>query len=138
MSEFSVMISDNGKGFFIHRAQRYKAREDGTYCNEALAGGEWHLGVADYFETYDQALKEAQKHGYLLASKSWIDIKEAARIADPKDFGWIKVKRHVDDPNANLEERLAVLQEHHVKETTFLLEKCRTLAELLLISHARG
>ena len=45
------------------------------------------------------------------------------------DYKWIKVKRYVDDPELPLETRLERLEDHHMKETTFLLDEIRKLAK---------
>lgn len=42
-------------------------------------------------------------------------------------YKWIKVPRYIDDESLSFEERLKRLQEHHIKETTFLIEKVREL-----------
>ena len=42
-------------------------------------------------------------------------------------YQWIKVPRYTDDESLTFEERLKRLQEHHIKETTFLIEKVREL-----------
>jgi len=47
------------------------------------------------------------------------------------DYKWIKVKRHTDDPHKSWEERYNVLAEHHLKETTFLINEVRSLAKQL-------
>lgn len=47
------------------------------------------------------------------------------------DYKWIKVKRHTDDPAKSWEERYKVLDEHHLKETTFLINEVRALAKQL-------
>ena len=44
---------------------------------------------------------------------------------------WIKVPRYVMDESKTWEERYRQLEEHHVRETTFLIEKVRELAEQL-------
>ena len=44
-------------------------------------------------------------------------------------YGWIKVTRHRDDPTFSWEERFRVLQEHHIKETQFLIDEIRRLAK---------
>ena len=41
---------------------------------------------------------------------------------------WIKVPRYVMDESKTWEERYRQLEEHHVRETTFLIEKVRELA----------
>lgn len=48
-----------------------------------------------------------------------------------KDYKWIKVKRYTMDENKSWEERYKELDEHHVKETTFLIDEVRKLAALL-------
>jgi len=47
------------------------------------------------------------------------------------DYKWIKVKRHTDDPTKSWEDRYKVLDEHHLKETTFLIDEVRKLADKL-------
>ena len=44
-------------------------------------------------------------------------------------YSWIKVKRYEDDPSLSWEERYKRLEEHHMKETDFLIKKVRELAE---------
>lgn len=44
-------------------------------------------------------------------------------------FGWITSGRHRDDPSLPWEERYRILEEHRVKETTFLIEEVRRLAK---------
>lgn len=51
-----------------------------------------------------------------------------SRSQDYEGYKWIKVKRHVDDPSKSWEERFRALEEHHVKETTFLVDEVRKLA----------
>ena len=43
-------------------------------------------------------------------------------------YKWVKVKRHTDDPSKTWEERFRALEEHHIKETTFLVDEVRKLA----------
>lgn len=49
-------------------------------------------------------------------------------IAQEGNYSWIKVKRYVDDPSLTWEERYRKLEEHHQKETEFLIKTCRELA----------
>ena len=44
-------------------------------------------------------------------------------------YGWIKVGRHRDDPSLSWEERFRILEEHHLKETQFLIDEIRRLAK---------
>ena len=46
-------------------------------------------------------------------------------------YDWIKVPRHKDDPSKTWEERYRALEQHHIAETTFLINKVRELAERL-------
>ena len=46
-------------------------------------------------------------------------------------FRWIKVQRHTFDPAKSWEENYRDLAEHHVAETSFLIEEVRKLAEAL-------
>jgi hypothetical protein len=57
---------------------------------------------------------------------------ELQKIANPDDFSWIKVQRYAKDDTKSAEEQLGELERHHLKETTFLLNKCRELAQQLL------
>jgi hypothetical protein len=45
---------------------------------------------------------------------------------------WIGVKRHEDDEGLTWEERYKILHDHHVAETTFLVDKVRELTETIL------
>lgn len=47
------------------------------------------------------------------------------------DYKWIKVKRYVDDESKSWEERYKSLDSHHLKETTFLIDEVRSLADRL-------
>jgi hypothetical protein len=44
-------------------------------------------------------------------------------------YGWIKVKRFQDDETKSWEERFKALEAHHEKETNFLINEVRKLAE---------
>jgi hypothetical protein len=44
-------------------------------------------------------------------------------------FGWIKVGRHQDDPSLSWEEGFRILEQHHLKETQFLIDEVRRLAK---------
>lgn len=46
-------------------------------------------------------------------------------------YNWIKVRRHVDNPYLPLDERFKRLEQHHIEETTFLIEEVRKLALIL-------
>ena len=43
-------------------------------------------------------------------------------------YKWVKVPRYKDDPLLSWENRYKALEEHHLKETTFLIAKIRELA----------
>jgi hypothetical protein len=43
-------------------------------------------------------------------------------------YNWIKVKRHVFDPDKTAAENYEGLEAHHVAETSFLIQKVRELA----------
>jgi len=45
-------------------------------------------------------------------------------------YKWIKVKRYKDDESLSWEERYKRLNEHHIDETTFLINKVRELVSL--------
>jgi len=42
-------------------------------------------------------------------------------------YSWIKVPKYKDDPTLTWEERYKRLDEHHITETTFLIDKIREL-----------
>lgn len=42
---------------------------------------------------------------------------------------WIKVKKYVDDENLSYEERYRRLEQHHIEETTFLINKIREIVK---------
>lgn len=46
-------------------------------------------------------------------------------------FAWIKIKQHVFDPAKTDRQNYDDLHEHHVAETTFLIDKVRELAQKL-------
>lgn len=46
-----------------------------------------------------------------------------------KGYAWIKSKRHNFDEEFSTEENYTDLMEHHVSETTFLIEEIRKLAK---------
>lgn len=46
------------------------------------------------------------------------------------DYKWIKVKKYVMDESLSWEERYRQLEEHHQKETEFLIAEVRRLAEV--------
>ncbi len=48
-----------------------------------------------------------------------------------KGYSWIKVKKHTFDPQKSDRQNYDDLSEHHIAETTFLIEKVRELAEIL-------
>lgn len=58
-------------------------------------------------------------------------VKRVKSMHDYSGYGWIKVKRYVDDPSLSWEERYARLDAHHTKETTFLINKIRDLSKEL-------
>jgi hypothetical protein len=58
-----------------------------------------------------------------------MDIKEKQEILET--YKWIKVKKYVDDTNLSWEERYKRLEQHHVEETTFLINKVREIVNEL-------
>lgn len=44
-------------------------------------------------------------------------------------YRWIKVPKYVDDESLTWEERYNRLQEHHIRETTFLIGSIRDLVK---------
>jgi hypothetical protein len=51
-------------------------------------------------------------------------------------YDWIKVKRYKMDVDKTWEERYNELHQHHIEETTFLIEEVRKLDQL--IRHMEG
>lgn len=51
-----------------------------------------------------------------------------SRAAEYEGYKWVKVKRYVMDESLSWEERYKKLEEHHIKETTFLVDEVRKLA----------
>lgn len=45
------------------------------------------------------------------------------------DYKWIKVKRYIKDESLSVEEQLKILEDHHIKETAFLINKVKELAK---------
>ncbi len=45
-----------------------------------------------------------------------------------RGYGWIKVPRYSMDESLSWEERYHLFDEHHLQETTFLIEEVRKLA----------
>ena len=54
-----------------------------------------------------------------------------AEAEDYSGYRWIKVPRYTMDESLPWEERYRQLEEHHIRETTFLIEKVRELAQRL-------
>lgn len=46
-------------------------------------------------------------------------------------YSWIKVRRYVMDESISWEARYRQLEQHHVEETSFLIDKVRELAAKL-------
>jgi hypothetical protein len=44
-------------------------------------------------------------------------------------YKWIKVKRYKDDESLSYEERYRMLEQHHIEETTFLIDKIREIVK---------
>jgi hypothetical protein len=44
-----------------------------------------------------------------------------------ESYKWIKVKKYVDNESLSWEERYRKLEEHHIEETTFLINKIREI-----------
>jgi hypothetical protein len=42
-------------------------------------------------------------------------------------YRWIKVKKYKDDASLTWEERYRKLEEHHIEETSFLIDKIREI-----------
>jgi hypothetical protein len=48
-----------------------------------------------------------------------------------QSYQWIKVSRYQEDASKSWEARYKDLQDHHLQETTFLIEEVRRLARIL-------
>lgn len=51
-----------------------------------------------------------------------LDIKEILET-----YKWIKIKKYKDDISLSWEERFSKLEEHHIEETQFLINKIREI-----------
>ena len=60
-----------------------------------------------------------------LPSDRSLSLAEAQKILET--FGWIRVARYRDDDTLTWEERYKRLEQHHIEETSFLIERIRTL-----------
>lgn len=60
-----------------------------------------------------------------LPSDRSLSLAEAQKILET--FGWIRVARYRDDETLSWEERYKRLEQHHIEETSFLIERIRTL-----------
>ncbi len=47
---------------------------------------------------------------------------------DYSGYGWIKVKKYKMDETLSWEDKYIQLEQHHIEETTFLINKVRELA----------
>lgn len=56
-----------------------------------------------------------------------MDKEEKQEILDT--YKWIKVKKYVDDETLSYEERYRRLEQHHIEETTFLINKIREIVK---------
>lgn len=56
-----------------------------------------------------------------------MNTEEKQEILDT--YKWIKVKKYVDDENLSYEERYRRLEQHHIEETTFLINKIREIVK---------
>ncbi len=56
-----------------------------------------------------------------------MDKEERQEILDT--YKWIKVKKYVDDDTLSYEERYQRLEQHHIEETTFLINKIREIVK---------
>jgi hypothetical protein len=54
---------------------------------------------------------------------------EEEKIEILETYKWIKVKTYKKDTSLSLEERYKLLEEHHLKETTFLISKLREIVK---------
>jgi len=54
-----------------------------------------------------------------------MDEAEKAEILNT--YKWIKVRKYVEDDSLSMEVRFKKLQEHHIEETSFLINKIRDL-----------
>lgn len=46
-------------------------------------------------------------------------------------YKWIKVKRFNPDNYSTLEDKYKAFEEHHIEETSFLIDKVRELAKII-------
>jgi len=62
-------------------------------------------------------------------------IKQKLLMIDKEEilnsYKWIKVPKYRDDESLSWAERYRLLNEHHIRETTFLIEKLREIVKNL-------
>ena len=56
-----------------------------------------------------------------------LDISEKKEILET--YKWIKVKKYIDDDNLSWEDRYKKLENHHIDETNFLINKLRDIVK---------
>jgi hypothetical protein len=56
-------------------------------------------------------------------------MKESDKIEILETHKWITVEKYIDDANLRREERYKMLEEHHIKETNFLISKIREIVK---------
>ena len=47
-----------------------------------------------------------------------------------KTYKWVKIKKYKDDDTLTWEERYKRLEQHHIEETNFLIDKIREMVEI--------
>lgn len=58
-------------------------------------------------------------------------MEESEKIEILETYRWITVKKFTEDSTLSYEERYKLLWEHHIEETTFLIEKLRNIVREL-------
>jgi hypothetical protein len=56
-------------------------------------------------------------------------MNEEEKIEILETYKWIKVKPYKDDTSLTWKERYEQLEQHHIQETTFLIEKIREIVK---------
>jgi len=51
-------------------------------------------------------------------------------------YGWIKVKKYSMDESLSWEERYKQLEQHHIEETTFLIDEIRKLEKTIAANNS--
>ncbi len=108
------------------------ANKKGTYTNFELCSATYLGGLMGIFiGNFINDFIEKEKQEKILKKQSEINYlnKQKERKEILETYKWIKVKKYKDDENLTWQERYKNLEDHHIEETTFLIEKIREITK---------